>query len=95
MQQRMTETGLGLQRRDFWTSVSGSGLNNVVSTLTPDTPSTMQWCTLATAAKQPSGRPSMNQSSHRGRVMLSGCDVMRPASSASCDRDPGLGSPAW
>ena len=58
----------------------------------PETPSTMQWCTLLTSAQRPSPSPSATHISHSGFERSSFCAITRPTRLRSSSSPPGAGS---
>ena len=76
---RPTPLGKGRGRNGGASGRSYSGVSDMMiwARSTPDAPSIMQWCILLIVAKRPSVRPSMIQSSHRGRARSRGCDMIR------------------
>jgi hypothetical protein len=58
----------------------------------PETPSTMEWCTLLTTAQRPSPRPSATHISHSGFERSSFCAITRPTRLRISWSPPGAGS---
>ena len=74
--------------RGAWRSSSKTTLSRSV----PETPSTMQWCSLLTSAQRPSSRPSAIHISHSGFERSSFCAITRPTRLRSSSSPPGAGS---
>lgn len=74
---------------------SGETLIRIFSRSTPETPSTMQWCTFEISAKRSPSRPSTTQISHKGRARSRCCCMMRAERRLSCSSLPGLGRLVW
>ena len=58
----------------------------------PDTPSTMQWCSLFTSAQRPPTRPSAIHISHSGFERSSFCAITRPTRLRNSSSPPGAGN---
>ena len=82
-------SGAGTQCSAGTTGESRLGSRSVAINSVPDTPSTMQWCTLEINAHWSSGSPSMIQASHSGRWRSSSWDMTRPIRLSRSERRPG------
>ena len=78
-------------RLDLAAPGSGSRSKSTESSSAPDTPSTVEWCILATKPMSSSASPSTIHISHSGRARSSWWPVISPVRSASSRSPPGLG----
>ena len=69
-----------------------SSSKTTLSRSVPETPSTMQWCSLLTSAQRPPPRPSASHISHSGFERSSFCAITRPTRLRSSSSPPGAGS---
>ena len=73
---------------------SASRSKSTDSSAAPETPSTVEWCILATRAMRPPSTPSTTQISHIGLLRSSCWPAMSPARSPSSRSPPGRGTAA-
>ena len=84
---RLRAPVVGLRRRGVGVGSSTTPYRSV-----PETPSTMQWCTLEISAQRPPCSRSTSQYSHSGRLRSSRAAITRPISADSSASRPGAGS---